>query len=157
LAGVEAAQVLILHRRQAVFSTVEKQLADLMLATWSATEKALVVFCWITRSQLYKNGNKCTALLAANKKLIESGAGLLMIIDQDMLRFNALLSVFYESGDPGELKAFLFEEALFGMEGPLFGNRITVGSRFDTESVGSGNRCCYLYASEYRTGATTWI
>jgi DNA-binding XRE family transcriptional regulator len=65
---------------------------------------------------LFWDGNKRTAMLAANRILIRAGAGILLIPDRSMAAFSSQLSAFYESGDPGELERFLYSEALFGME-----------------------------------------
>jgi len=95
---------------------VEAELEELLEAQGSATQKALEVFCWTARRQLFWDGNKRTAMLAANKLLISSGAGVLFVTEQDILEFSVLLSAYYESGDPGALKDFLYTKAIFGME-----------------------------------------
>lgn len=90
-------------------------LERIMLSESSATEKALDVFAWGTRSQLFWDGNKRTSLTLANKLLIEAGAGILTIADKYMEDFNKILLDYYNSGDSSELKKFLYENAIQGI------------------------------------------
>ncbi|MDR1151913.1 MAG: Fic family protein [Bifidobacteriaceae bacterium] len=99
-----------------VAETAEASLAGLMGHGQSATATALTVFCWVVRSQLFWDGNKRTAMLAANRILISAGAGILLIPDRSMTPFSGILSAFYESGNSGELERFLYSEAMFGIE-----------------------------------------
>jgi DNA-binding XRE family transcriptional regulator len=96
--------------------SAEVELTCLLSTKTSTTNKALEVFTWIARSQLFWDGNKRTALLAANKILIENGAGILLIPDENMLEFSTRLSNFYESGDNAALKDFLYGTSLFGID-----------------------------------------
>jgi hypothetical protein len=93
----------------------EEELADILGADASATEKALDLFLWGTRAQLFWDGNKRTSLLAANKILVSAGKGMLTITEKDMADFNALLAAWYETGEGETLKGFLWEHAISGM------------------------------------------
>jgi hypothetical protein len=84
-------------------------------AETGATETALDVFLWGARRQLFWDGNKRTFLLAANKLLIAGGGGILTVRDAQMVKFNSLLSGYYESGSGDELKKFLYENAIDGI------------------------------------------
>jgi len=95
---------------------VRRELADLLKAPLSKTEIALMLFTWITRSQLFWDGNKRTALLAANKILIENGLGILLVSDNRMVEFSALLSDYYETGNSAQLVSFLYHSCLLGLE-----------------------------------------
>lgn len=95
----------------------EKELENLLSATdASATDKALEVFTWGTRGQFFWDGNKRTSLMLANKILVSSGAGIMTITDKYMEQFNALLLDHYNTGEDGELKQFLYENAIRGMK-----------------------------------------
>ena len=98
------------------FSTVERELAEILSADTTATEKALNAFVWGTRSQLFWDGNKRTSLTVANKILISSGAGIMTITDIFMEQFNELLLDYYNNGDPDALKTFLYEKAIHGID-----------------------------------------
>lgn len=115
-----------------------RELRDMLDASGSATEKALSVFAWVARSQLFWDGNKRTATLAANKILIESGAGMLLVSERDMVEFAALLSSYYESGRPEQLKQFLYESCILGIGGiPEQDDMPEKGSRSKPKSHGS--------------------
>jgi hypothetical protein len=93
----------------------EAELAALLKKNTSNTERALSVFTWGTRRQLFWDGNKRTSLLAANKLLVAGGNGILTIRDAEMTEFNTLLSAHYESGDDSDLKQFLYNNAISGI------------------------------------------
>lgn len=81
----------------------------------TATEKALNIFAWGTRKQLFWDGNKRSSLTAANKILIEAGAGILTVTDKYMERFNELLLDYYNTGVADKLKDFLYSNAIQGI------------------------------------------
>lgn len=98
------------------FLSVERELTGIMSSGLSATEKALDVFLWGARSQLFWDGNKRTGLTAANKILVTEGCGILTITDKYMERFNELLLTYYNTGEREELKKFLYNNAIHGIE-----------------------------------------
>lgn len=91
------------------------ELAAILSADTTATDKALNVFTWGARSQLFWDGNKRTSLVAANKILIGAGAGMLTIKEANMQQFNDLLVDYYNTGEPDKVKAFLYEYAIEGL------------------------------------------
>lgn len=94
---------------------VQQELADILNADVSATEKALNAFEWGARGQFFWDGNKRTSLTLANKILIEAGAGILTITDKHMEQFNVLLLDYYNTGISDTLKVFLYENAIQGI------------------------------------------
>ena len=94
---------------------VRKKLEKIMNSDSTATDKALEIFAWGTRSQLFWDGNKRTSMTLANKILIMSGAGILTITDSHMERFNTLLLDYYNTGNAEELKQFLYDNAIQGL------------------------------------------
>lgn len=72
-------------------------------------EKALEYFCYLTRAQLFIDGNKRVAQLMTNKVLIESGVGVLSIPPYAMAELKRRLIHYYETGDSNELKSLLRE------------------------------------------------
>ena len=95
--------------------TVCEQLDDILNADTTATEKALNAFAWGARGQFFWDGNKRTSITIANKILIDAGAGIMTVTDKDMLRFNELLIAYYNTGENVELKQFLYDNAIKGM------------------------------------------
>lgn len=75
-------------------------------------DRALSYFCYITRAQLFVDGNKRVAQLMANKVLIESGIGVLSIPVSKLIVFKELLVEFYETAESDKLKDFLRTECI---------------------------------------------
>lgn len=75
-------------------------------------DRALSYFCFVTRTQLFIDGNKRVAQLMANKILIESGVGILSIPVSKVAVFKELLVEFYETDEPDKLKDFLRTECI---------------------------------------------
>ena len=94
---------------------VQQELSEILNADVSATEKALNAFVWGARGQFFWDGNKRTSLTLANKILVEAGAGILTITDKHMEQFNILLLDYYNTGESDKLKAFLYENAIQGI------------------------------------------
>lgn len=82
----------------------------------TVTEKALNIFVWGARGQFFWDGNKRTSLTLANKLLIESGHGILTVTDKYMEQFNTLLLDYYNTNQSERLKAFLYNNAIQGVE-----------------------------------------
>lgn len=82
----------------------------------TVTEKALDYFLYACRAQLFWDGNKRTATIAANKLLIEAGAGVLIVNEKQLRRFNKLMIDYYETADKSRIKPFLYNHCIFGID-----------------------------------------
>ena len=69
-------------------------------------DKALDLMLYLMRNQLFFDGNKRTAMLIANKILIENGEGIFSVKQQDMQEFFIKLVKFYETNKSAEVKKF---------------------------------------------------
>lgn len=76
------------------------------------TERALNLFCTLSRMQLFPDGNKRTAQLAANKELISTGSGIFSIPVEEREVFFKLLVAYYETDDKTDLIGFLSDECV---------------------------------------------
>lgn len=100
-----------------VYEQVEATLLALVNnAEMTATEKALEAFAWGARGQFFWDGNKRTSMTLANKILISAGTGILTITDRHMEQFNTLLLNYYNTGNSAELKEFLYQNTIQGIE-----------------------------------------
>ena len=97
-------------------TAVREELTRILTADTPATERALTAFVWGARGQFFWDGNKRTSLVLANKIMLEAGAGMLTITEGDIERFNTLLVEYYNTGNADTLKAFLYENAIQGLE-----------------------------------------
>lgn len=94
---------------------VELELEKIMTGNESETEKAINLFMWGCRSQLFWDGNKRTSTIIANKYLISNGRGILTIPEGNLLEFNKNLSYYYSTNEKEPLKTFLYEKCIKGM------------------------------------------
>ena len=85
---------------------------DVLAHDGSPVDAAVGVFGSITRGQWFANGNKRTALMAANHQLIHAGAGVLQLpperVDDE---FRDVLIQWYETGDLSPLSTWLTTHA----------------------------------------------
>lgn len=96
--------------------TVRSELEAILTSDVSATERALNLFAWCARGQFFWDGNKRTGLMSANKVMLTAGAGVLTIGDKYMEQFNVCLLNFYNTGEAEELKQFMYDHAIKGLE-----------------------------------------
>ncbi len=75
-------------------------------------EAALDLFCFIARTQMFLDGNKRVAQLAANKILMRYDVGILSIPYDAIGTFKEELVRFYETGDSSKLKTFFKAQCL---------------------------------------------
>ena len=87
---------------------------QIMNADLSVTERAITIMLYIMRSQMFFDGNKRTAQLAANQIMIQGGAGVLRIPVECQKEFFAKLIGYYETGDMREVKRFVYDTSIDG-------------------------------------------
>ena len=68
------------------------------------------------RKQMFMDGNKRTAMLAANQIMISSGSGILSIPVEKQRLFRELLIHFYQTGDMEAIRSFIYSECIDGMD-----------------------------------------
>lgn len=95
---------------------VSEELNKILTTDTTETEKALNAFVWGARGQFFWDGNKRTSMTLANKILIAAGKGILTITDKHMEQFNTLLLEYYNTNKSDQLKAFLYDNAITGIE-----------------------------------------
>lgn len=81
----------------------------------SATDKTLTLLYHNMRQQLFWDGNKRTATLAANKIMIDHGVGLINVPLNLWPHWNELISAYYHSGDMTEIKQWTYDHAIQGV------------------------------------------
>lgn len=94
---------------------VENKIDSILTSNKAVTEKAIELFLWSCRSQLFWDGNKRTSIISANKFLISEGKGILMIEDKDLKEFNQRLTEFYNTNDYSKVDRFLYDNCIHGM------------------------------------------
>ena len=71
---------------------------------------------YLMRKQMFLDGNKRTAMLAANAEMIASGCGIISIPIEQQRDFMDLLIRYYESNDMEEIKEFVYQTSIDGIE-----------------------------------------
>ncbi len=79
-------------------------------------ERCICIFCWIQRSQMFLDGNKRVANLIANKEMIKYGQGILAVPVEKIGEYFTELIHYYESGDMNNLKTWIYENCIDGLE-----------------------------------------
>ena len=82
----------------------------------SPTLRAIKMMLYGMRSQLFWDGNKRTSMIIANKIMIENGAGIITIKEENILEFNKLLSDYYTTGNEDKIVKFLYDKCIYGIE-----------------------------------------
>ena len=80
------------------------------------TEIAIEVMLWIMRRQMFIDGNKRVAMLFVNKIMIDNGCGIITISQENQPMFFEKLINFYESGDNTDLKEWIYETSIDGIQ-----------------------------------------
>lgn len=100
-----------------VQNKVEEAINSILSSNREWTERALDLMLYLTKSQLFYDGNKRIAMLAANKLLIQHGCGVLSVSQERLEEFFTLLVCYYEDDTKAEeLKIFLYNECLDGFK-----------------------------------------
>ncbi len=97
---------------------VNNQYGEIMNQDISETEKALRLFLFISKNQIFWDGNKRTALLTANKIMFSKGLGLLSVPESVFAKFNELLSMYdnsNQSSNESKILSFIHEECIYGI------------------------------------------
>ena len=100
-----------------VESQVKEELDELLnQENKTKTEIAIEIMLWIMRRQMFIDGNKRVAMLFANKIMIDNGCGIITISQDIQPTFLEKLIKFYETGDNVDLKGWIYDNCIDGME-----------------------------------------
>lgn len=93
----------------------EKWLHTLSTAPRTTTDQALTLLYHNMRGQLFWDGNKRSALLAANKLMIDGGAGLINVPLNLWGQWNDLIADYYRSGVATAIKDWTYAHGIQGV------------------------------------------
>ena len=97
---------------------VNNQYDEIMNQDISETEKSLRLFLFISKNQIFWDGNKRTALLTANKIMFSKGLGLLSIPENSYKKFNDLLFKYFDDSlytEESMILSLIYENCIFGI------------------------------------------
>jgi len=87
-----------------------------VMAIENSTDCAITLMLALMRWQMFLDGNKRTAILAANHEMIMNGAGIISIPVEHITDFTIKLVNFYETGDMQDIKQFVFDTSVDGLD-----------------------------------------
>lgn len=93
----------------------QDNITSILADTTTATETAINLMLYLMRSQLFYDGNKRIAMMAANKIMIHKGAGIISIAQKNKNNFLSLLVEFYETGKSSTIKQFVYDHCIDGI------------------------------------------
>lgn len=96
-------------------SQIKEELEEIMRIN-SPTDRALTLLLYIVRKQMFLDGNERTSMLAGNHVMISHGCGIISIPIEHQRTFTGMLIDFYESNRMDEIKQFLYENCIDGIE-----------------------------------------
>ena len=98
-------------------SQIKEELEELLnQPEKTKTEIAIEIMLWIMRKQMFIDGNKRVGMLFANKIMIDNGCGIITISQNNQPTFFEKLIEFYESGDNADLKEWIYETSIDGID-----------------------------------------
>ena len=89
---------------------VREELDRILQESGDVVETAIRLCLYCMKTQIFNDGNKRAAVIAANHYMISHGQGLLVVPESVVPEFKRLLVAYYEDRDSGEIKAFLREK-----------------------------------------------
>lgn len=87
-----------------------------LMSIENATERSIEIMLYCMRGQFFLDGNKRTAMLAANKEMIANGQGIITIPVELISEFTPLLVRYYETGKPEAVKEFVYNNCIDGID-----------------------------------------
>lgn len=93
---------------------VRNEIADI-LNLECVTERAITLMLWAMRRQIFIDGNKRTSMMIANKEMIANGCGIISVPNEYIKSFYNLLIEFYETNNIENIKNFVYENCIDGL------------------------------------------
>lgn len=98
-------------------SQIKEELEDILKQTEKTkTEIAIEIMLWVMRRQMFIDGNKRVGMLFANKIMIDNGCGIITISQENQSTFFEKLIKFYETGDNTDIKQWIYDTSIDGID-----------------------------------------
>lgn len=95
----------------------EKAYVDRLLRSEdTTTDRALTLLYHNMRQQIFRNGNQRTAILAANKVMIDGGAGSINVPLNLWPEWHGLISDYYRTGKMKQIKDWTYQNGIQGLQ-----------------------------------------
>lgn len=97
-------------------SQIKEELEELLnQKAKTKTEIAIEIMLWLMRRQMFIDGNKRVAMIFANKIMIDNGCGIITIANELQADFFTKLINYYETNDMEELKLWIYNNCIDGI------------------------------------------
>ena len=80
------------------------------------SDRAITMMLYLMRTQPFYDGNKRTAMMAANQIMIQNGKGIISVSIEHQITFRGMLINFYETNDMSKIKKFLYDKCIDGIK-----------------------------------------
>lgn len=87
-----------------------------LLKIENVTDRAITIMCYLMKTQFFSDGNKRTAMLFANKLMIENGKGIISVPVEEDANFGEKLTKYYETNNMDDLKKFIYDKCVNGIK-----------------------------------------
>ena len=94
---------------------VKEEIAKI-LSIKEPTDRAITLMLYLMRKQLFLDGNKRTSMLAGNQVMIANGCGIISVPIEHQPEFTKQLVEYYKSGQMDQLKEFIYETTIDGID-----------------------------------------
>ena len=98
-------------------SKIKEEMQD-VLKIEGITDRAITLMLWSMRRQNFTDGNKRTSMLAANQILIAGGEGIVSVPMELHRDFSVMLVDFYKTNKMDEIKKWLYNNCIDGIDFP---------------------------------------
>lgn len=79
-------------------------------------ESAITAMLRIMKAQFFWDGNKRTAMLTANKMMIQNGCGIISVPNEKLEKFNEILCDYYTNNTLEKAVKFVYDECIDGID-----------------------------------------
>ncbi len=91
-------------------SDIKEDIEKIINSDKNEVEKSIDLLLYVSRKQMFIDGNKRTAVIFANHYLISKGKGLIAIPEDEVEEYKSLLIDYYESDNDFKIKSFLLNK-----------------------------------------------
>ena len=95
-------------------SQIKEEIAD-KTSIENETLRAITLMLYIMRKQIFIDGNKRTAILAANQIMISKGVGIVSIPVEHLGEFSEILLKYYETNNMEPAISFIYDKCIDGL------------------------------------------
>ena len=88
-------------------TVVKEDIKAILQTDIPSAEKAIKLCLYCMKTQVFNDGNKRASVIFANHYLISQGGGIIVIPEENVTEFKALLVAYYEDKDNGEIINFM--------------------------------------------------